>query len=451
MSIEPLVTLRDYMDEMSTKERSTLHSKDDNVTTLFVNDENRTDDEELKNMQIIGDRLSNGSKVHRLNDQQSIPEVGSRNLTISMNGASPVQMKTVRQRYLLPLMPYADGPSGQYIHIRNAVVAAIYKKRVIVISNLHIHHTQTTGPKGRNANETFDVDRLRKIVEIASLEDFKRDCETVFTPENLAYGPSQSSVEIKNEQYKKIRNQAKTFLNVSVPELEEVQPFRNNSMQIFEDQDSSVQCLGYVTPRFQLLGNATIEEMVRENFLRAPFIRKMADDLLCNMCNGSLALMHWRNKSGEYCRNDEEMSANTKDCPDRNKEGLSLLAEKVDTIINIVEKTVKNHNVSCLYVATAPYEQKMVHRMKERLKNLYTIDTAINLSKDLYGYRDDNWVLSLVEQQMAEQVPLFISCSGSQWSRFVELRRKPANRTTMALRDLPGIPPVLLNYKYLLK
>ncbi|XP_070545336.1 uncharacterized protein [Ptychodera flava] len=351
-------------------------------------------------------------------------------------------------RYLFPLFQYIDGPSGLYIHIRYAIFAAIYQKRTLVIPYLHRHVTQTTGPKERTPNETFDMAKLRDIVSVSSsLDDFKRDCGTHFTLENITEGPypEDTSVEFKLDEYAKIKRQCEHILGITMPYESDIRPLLKDVPERFKAM-LTVQCLGYVTPRYQRFHNKEIEEKIGKSFYRAPYIRRMADEVMGKICEGSFAVMHWRNKSAEPCRAGFKGEA----CTESLKKSLALLSKQVDVIISLVWDTLHKHNISCLYVCTAPYEQKMVNHLK-RSEHVHTLEDSFKISKKLSKYRDDNYVISLVEQEIAERTPLFISSGGSQWSRFVGYARERNHLKTIPLREIPGIPKHLLPIPYLIK
>ncbi|XP_070545337.1 uncharacterized protein [Ptychodera flava] len=349
-------------------------------------------------------------------------------------------------RYLLPLFQYEDGPSGLFIHLYYAIIAAIYQNRSLVIPYLHKHLTQATGPEERTLDETFDTAKLGEIVSVSSFDEFKRDCGTHFTLKNITEGPYPQRFidEFKLEEYNIIKGECERYIGVTMPNVNEVPPLLENVLERFKAM-SQVRCLGYITPRQQKLQEEEIEEKVSKNFIRAPYIRRMANEVMGKICEGSFAVMHWRNKSAEPCRPGME----TPECTEDVKEGLAYLSEEVDTIIDLVWQALQEHNMSCLYVCTAPYEQKMVDHLKKS-KFVHTLEDALRISDELMTYKDDNYVLSLVEQEIAERTPLFISSIGSQWSRFVNFARNRNKKATIQLIRMPGIPSHLLSYRYLL-
>ncbi|XP_070543879.1 uncharacterized protein [Ptychodera flava] len=358
--------------------------------------------------------------------------------------------KTNTTRYLLPLFQYGDGPSGLYIHVRFAVIASLFQHRTLIIPYLHKHFTQKTGPMERTANETFDIDKLSEVINVGTLDDFKRECGSHFTLENITHGPfpKGSSIEFKLEEYETIRGQCDRIMGVTMPDVSEAPDLLENVAERFKSM-LPVRCLGYVTPRNQIFHNEEIDEKVAKFFFRAPYIRRMADEVMGKLCEGSFAVMHWRNKSGEHCRAGGEPWTYRRACTETVKEGLALLSEQVDTIIDLVWDTLREHDISCLYVCTAPYEQKMVDHLKKS-ERVYTLEDSIEMSDELSKYKNDNYVLSLVEQEIAEQTQLLISCFGSQWSRFVGYVRTRNKLKTIPLREITGIPKHLLSYTYLL-
>ncbi|XP_070543870.1 uncharacterized protein [Ptychodera flava] len=355
------------------------------------------------------------------------------------------------KRYLLPLFDYVDGPSGLYIHIRFAIFAAIYQNRTLVIPYLHKHLTQTTGPEQRTPDETFDMAKLKDIVSVSSLDDFKRDCGTHFTLGNITEGPypEDTAVEFKLREYGSFKRQSERMIGITLPDESEIPLLLKNVSERFNAM-LPVKCLGYLTSRDQVFNNKEIEEKIGKNFLRAPYIRRMADEVTGKICDGSFAVMQWRNKTAENCRFRVEGIAPEEECTESVKKNLAILSEHVDTIIGLVWETLYKHNISCLYVCTPPYEQKMVDTLKKS-KYVHTIHDALQLSDELAKHKEDNYIISLVEQEMAEKTPLFISCGGSQWSRFVGYARNENKLKTIPLRQIPGIPKYLLSIRYLIK
>ncbi|XP_077870056.1 uncharacterized protein LOC144363016 [Saccoglossus kowalevskii] len=199
-------------------------------------------------------------------------------------------------------------------------------------------------------------------------------------------------------------------------------------------------CIGLIPYEMDVEKMSAVNELVDRYLIRARYIRNMAENSINNICNGHFAVMHWRNKTGERCY--------IFDCPKNQRDTLeSLVNHAVPEIVDGVTNIMISHNITCLYIAKPKYEQSIVSRFHETSLDIYTIESIFKLNAEINSYKKDNYVLSLVEQEISERVPLFISSRSSNWSFYVEYTRSLRLMKTIGLDEIPYLSQELLNHR----
>ncbi|XP_006818402.2 uncharacterized protein LOC100369476 [Saccoglossus kowalevskii] len=131
---------------------------------------------------------------------------------------------------------------------------------------------------------------------------------------------------------------------------------------------------------------------------------------------------------------------------------LKALHNALDGIVTSIKKLLASYNLSCIYVA-APieYKQVLTNNLRNKSLSVFGLNDVFKMVPKSAKYRNDNYVLSLIEQEIAERVPLFISSRTSNWSFYVEYTRTIRRMRTVAVQELPGVPQDLINMFQVLK
>ncbi|XP_070573856.1 uncharacterized protein [Ptychodera flava] len=116
-----------------------------------------------------------------------------------------------------------------------------------------------------------------------------------------------------------------------------------------------------------------------------------------------------------------------------------MLSNASQVIAESVGQFMKNVSIDCVYVAVPPRRQEFVERLQNIEPHVYTAN-FITSRLELQHLEDDNYVLSLVEQEVCENAQVFLRCGLSNWSEFVHIGRENLGKEVVYLRDIPGIP-----------
>nr|XP_006821892.1 PREDICTED: uncharacterized protein LOC100373382 [Saccoglossus kowalevskii] len=224
-------------------------------------------------------------------------------------------------------------------------------------------------------------------------------------------------------------------LNISLPERNAVEVYQRNNEASSIELSKRVKCLIF-------LANGGVEKKqqqeinvrIANGLKRAPYIRHAADIVVQQISDGSpYAVLHWRNKSGEFCR---ERTIHF--CTEEMLDSLRILDRSIDVIADAILNITKSYNITSLYVAAPPYPHKMIGFLKQRIPTIKTEDDII-LPDKMNKYKEDNYVWSLIEQEFTEKADLFLSSTGSNWSDFVTFFRSAMNKPSFRVKTLPGV------------
>ncbi|XP_070566551.1 uncharacterized protein [Ptychodera flava] len=395
----------------------------------------------------------NVSAIHAVEESYSPSTRGSA-LNISEKSMSEHGLAKTR-RYLLPLLKYGPpGPNSLYNSLRFAVNVALHQNRSLVAVPIRRHMKDRPMKNHREYipfDETFDVAELSKLVPIVSLESYRNDCGRRVSLDSLVH---LDGIKLKWTLTNLARNgvdpDAKEhYLSVTLPLYLKVLDinlplFENFDIEIpkmFERFYSSeaIRCLVMFLRDAQGVYNvvdyhAETYPKIDEHMTRAPYIHKMADDAKSFICSGRpYGALHWRNMTGEPCKRDPAVCER----PQR------LLREHLATIARKTEAFLKSNNVSCLYISCPLLGCDAVHAFEKVIPEVITRVNISNSVDAVSKFRDDNYVIALVEQEIAIRAAVFIKNRWSNWSMFVEYARNVKGKPTISLSDIPGIPEEL--------
>ncbi|XP_077863937.1 uncharacterized protein LOC102803293 isoform X2 [Saccoglossus kowalevskii] len=135
------------------------------------------------------------------------------------------------------------------------------------------------------------------------------------------------------------------------------------------------------------------------------------------------------------CSNKMTANQLRSQCGDKLREEIAIVTAASGEIANAVATRLKQMNITKLYIAAPDYENEFINVMK---KTLPGTKEAIDITLP-EKYKNDNYVYSLVDQEIAQRSTYFIKSSSSVWSTFVDFFRV-ANNSTIILSQLPGYP-----------
>ena len=234
------------------------------------------------------------------------------NSTVLNMKTDDVQSATNSQtkRYLFPLIFYGCGPCEQYSFFGSGIVNSMKQNRSIVTIPFHNNHLQNKSVV-RTINETFDYTKLRQIVGLTTIDEFINACGTDFTPRNVLLGPEgypvkKESRELRLHYYDFYVRKMQSYVpHMNLPTREEVQQYQESVAENSLELSYKVKCIFFVTAvhfYYDYSGQEYDDIMTRisKNYVRAPYIRKLADDAIQQISGGlPYAALHWRNRSAE--------------------------------------------------------------------------------------------------------------------------------------------------------
>ncbi|XP_070572435.1 uncharacterized protein [Ptychodera flava] len=356
---------------------------------------------------------------------------------------SDSQGANTSDRFLFPVHLWDGGPNWNYLSFRMLIAYAITHKRNIVMIPFHNHFVKGFTKGWRSFNETFDVKALRAVVPMVTPELYIDECGTRI--DFLVQFPIAScgtdAKKRKREQYDRARMDFKKLWGIDLPDTRHENRNLTETASEMMDADK-IRCLAIHGPRkiphFLTEKEEEVLKQVDRYFLRAAYIREMGIRVKSLLCGGKPYIaIHWRNRTGEMIE-FHSINCNPMEVCLRKFEMLSNASQ---VIAESVGQFMKKVGIDCVYVAVPPRRQEFVERLRNIVPHVYTayFITARD-SLELQHLEDDNYVLSLVEQEVCQNAEVFLRCGVSNWSQFVQISRENLGKEVAYLRDIPGIP-----------
>ncbi|XP_070564620.1 uncharacterized protein [Ptychodera flava] len=309
------------------------------------------------------------------------------------------------------------------------VAYAEYSGRRIVEPLFFPHWTQDRSNRGvRTFNETYDAGRLNELVKVSTFEEFHRACNS--SVDILLVAPTK---HISAEDYQPKRDFYSQAYNISIPPYHKIPSSFDERVDALRSTDS-VKCLGILEPGYwkNWPVTPTVDRLKQvENYLiLAPAIRNMADRAADKMCGGRPYLaFHWRNRTGEICKPDHP-------CKDV---GLIAAINKTAAVAadDLKKYTAKN-NLSCTYVAFPPFAKRMITILAHaKVPNVVTRENITTSEyPEIERFKEDNYMMALIEQQICIRSKIFIAAMFSSWSGLVVRAREAMGAPTEKLPDI---------------
>ncbi|XP_002742411.2 uncharacterized protein LOC100378301 [Saccoglossus kowalevskii] len=358
----------------------------------------------------------------------------------------PKQMK-----YLIAVNFLQGGPNFHYENFKLGLLYALHHKRAIFALPFANHYGLREQRFWWGFGETFDMGVLNNMIPVVSPKRFQEVCGGKinlmlvhpFTERN------QRSFEVYKKAFKLSRTFMKDIVNIDLPPWESTPKSVTTSREQFFEQAEDARCLVMYKPldfwknikeEIEPGRRALLLSSIYKHLDRAPSVKEMADDILKNICDGKPFMsMHWRNRTGEICgrqlRNSDRLNC------DKLLPYISSASKKV---VGGVKQIMIQHGLSCIYIAHPSYSSEIVTYMKEKIPNVYTSQNILAMNTPAVArLRRENYLLSLVEQEIVYRGVVFIASLTTNWSEFVADQRTVNHRETLFLHQIPGVPKQL--------
>ncbi|XP_077865597.1 uncharacterized protein LOC102804210 [Saccoglossus kowalevskii] len=351
------------------------------------------------------------------------------------------------KRYLFPLHCDNNGPNVQYGVFRMGIAFAMYYNRTVVENTFGGHWTSAQAgaevvTRRRFVNETFDLPKIQKLVDVATVEEYQRECNGVI--DNVLMHPfiKKPSLDEYSAIYSRKRGCLQTRYGVKMPF--QIPQTREEADALMSNPPDT-RCLGIFGPgldtKWEFPGQDKYLRTVDQHLQNPPNIMKMAKDVGQRVCDGDPYMaLHWRNRSGETCGH----AAWGWKCADIPKVvAVNLTAESAAIDIH---ELMKKRNISCIYVALPSFSGSILKILKDaniaRVKSL--VDITTDEYPDIMKISHDGYLISRLEQEICSRSKVFMATLFSSWSRFAYRLRDSLGLETQILHNFvrwkaPGV------------
>ncbi|XP_077867653.1 uncharacterized protein LOC144356978 [Saccoglossus kowalevskii] len=318
----------------------------------------------------------------------------------------------------------STGPQNNFKRLADALVAARYRNCSIATYPIPVHKTQDNGSTARSWSDTFDVKGMERTssVPIISPQLFHEHCN----------GKAAFSICTARKQlnFKNITDKLQSDIGLSF-----VIDNDTNKGGFGCDTFLNATCvitIDTVLPK----ASRSLQKTVGIFFNRAAYIQDIATNITNTMCKGKPYIaFHWRNRTGERC-DIWYTNKNRSLCDFK----LLTLQNSSKQLVKVIKNYMNKEKLLCMYIAFPPFTKRILDIIGDNIPNYFTKQDIINLVPDIAKYKDDNYVISLVEQEIAIRAAKFIGCRGSAWTNQVVKGRTQIRKKSVMINSLPGVP-----------
>nr|XP_006815138.1 PREDICTED: uncharacterized protein LOC102806000 [Saccoglossus kowalevskii] len=314
-----------------------------------------------------------------------------------------VHINQMKKKYILPIHHFVSGPNFHYLHFRMALLFALYTNRTVVESWFLIHFSQKKSLGWRFLNETFDIDSLRNLLDVAYIDEFKRECNN--TVDMVIMWPSdRPNLELNYNKYEQL---FADLHQINLPVLSKA--VISSNISHIMTRLKNVHCAAMYYPwdfaKFTFPQKDNLLRKIDIHLSRTISMQHMADLVTKIICDGRPYLaLHFRAKAEEWCK------YNMVECDPEKIMGTEESAERVsEDIVNLME----TRNISCMYIALPPFARKYKYVFQKRIPNIFTReDVRKNSPLLVTDAMRDNYNISLLEQELCiRKLFLFYLCA----------------------------------------
>eukprot|EP01125_Pyxidicula_operculata_P011465 TRINITY_DN3759_c0_g1_i2.p1 TRINITY_DN3759_c0_g1~~TRINITY_DN3759_c0_g1_i2.p1 ORF type:complete len:426 (-),score=50.50 TRINITY_DN3759_c0_g1_i2:314-1591(-) len=328
---------------------------------------------------------------------------------------------TEETKYLMFVPGY--GPNNQYRGLKEMMVLAKALGRVFVRPTFVAHHVK--GLDGlREFDQTFEIGSVSKFVPSISIQEYAEACENsidvlLSLRDNGTWWTKEldNYLMITNLKYKRIiYPQHFDWNKGSMQDSIYFEEKRDVLRYLKQVGALSSKCLGIAFP-FRTLSGGTLGSLSgmlgesARSLQRSQHIVDKADMAIKEFGSKTenLVSFHWRHGE-QTCRVEEWYYHKGYDfCWGTS----SYFWANLTDVISALKKFVEDQHITHIYLATDTVDTNIYQRMKENLP----ISRASDIS--VLSSIDDNYYLSLVEQEICTQSKIFIGSSQSTWTEYI--------------------------------
>ncbi|XP_077991753.1 uncharacterized protein LOC144445973 [Glandiceps talaboti] len=376
--------------------------------------------------------LQNQLSADALNLTSKIRAVGD-----NSNFVNNVQLKTsnTNKKYLFPILLGNQGPNNQLQSFKISAVIAAYRDRTLVLTPFFNHFTVNTFDQ-RHPNETIDVEVIKKLLPVATMEEYLQEC-------NNRVDVLFSGVNVTNDVTKTYYNSVLSYVQALIEEFTKLSGVRIPNMykepeKVIQLPDhipngytpfwkvssmpglfqSDSRCVGIAYP-YGLLGRFYYHDyspILSKYVLRPAMIRKLAQDVIKGYFkNKNFLGIHWRYNEEwkkQWCFMNSEHDR--KACQ-------ALNSTSSEFVVRIVKNIMVAYNLSGVFLGTPlKPEDPLIRAFRHNIRNFVT--SSIIIDDDFPGADDlefDNYKISMFEQEICKHSTIFLASSRSSWSEIV--------------------------------
>ncbi|XP_070567446.1 uncharacterized protein [Ptychodera flava] len=349
--------------------------------------------------------------------------------------STPTLGETAPTRYLLSLVQNRTGLGNnvQYRFFKITVGQAWLHNRTVVAVPFFNNGCSGWGytlESMRPLEKTFDVDKLKELVSVATMDEFKQNCGGKI---RLAFQ------EDKNKYlYPKSQDFFEDIYRIHVPPLEDVLPAATIKQLLSSNEKCVALFHCYTDPKNSLplaLSDDVFSTVNRYVKVSKRIRTKVNDEIFPRICDGGrLLAVHYRNRTGEMCMYNERF---TELCaaPGMMKEN----DENAEVLVDVIYDVWLRRGYDCVYVAHPSWSQKFTDLLSGRISRMKIMNGNDVLKMKLTGmdeYRNDNYYFSLLEQEICIYADGFIGWEMSYWDRTVLEQRKEGGKESLTFSEL---------------
>ncbi|XP_070568673.1 uncharacterized protein [Ptychodera flava] len=341
--------------------------------------------------------------------------------------------QAMQNRFLFPILHFGGGPSFQYRQLKLAIEFAVYTNRTIVLSDFRYHRKRHN--VGRALFEdTFNASVFKQLMPAVSIQDFREKCGPRVGAAWTFYHSTRYRYDSIAGFYQQSRQWLLERANVQIPDVKSVS-FPKSIPESWRklEKTAADRCVVMVSPvgfeSVQLPNKQMMSDAIDGHLVRTSFLQKAVVDVLARICDGNPILgFHWRNKTGEQCRIGKKGQTNDPVC----RKLLQAQYRIVESIASHMSLIISEEDTGCIFMASAPKEPRenvLRQLATHKLSKILTIDDVIKLHiPQVETYRDDDYFLSLIEQELCARSKVFVGIGKSNWSDFVFRERRAFQR-----------------------
>eukprot|EP00057_Strongylocentrotus_purpuratus_P018793 XP_011673267.1 PREDICTED: uncharacterized protein LOC105442651 [Strongylocentrotus purpuratus] len=344
---------------------------------------------------------------------------------------------SLHSQYILPVLLGNNGPNNQIQSLKLVSIIAQRRNLTLVLAPFFDHGATLETQRPHTFEETLDPDMLAQFVSVVTMEEFKRQCkgtvDAVFLGTNMVINQTLSKTKKQNIGVGHSVKAYYTWTGVTIPSTFLYMNRSDDVIQIHADlpydipvedfldkyPDSlttSHRCNAFLYP-YGYLGRLVYWEHINrytKYFVRGKAVRETAQTFIKTaMRNLTYVCIHWRyNREWKkyWCskhRADNEMDL----CNSLDTLAPYQLATKISHFM--AESDIK----AAYFASELDNQNDLVKGLRQGVPNIHTTSDLIDESPKLS--RDNNYLTSLVEQEICKESTFYLSSKLSSWSDMV--------------------------------